>query len=101
MVQDGLVQCIAFAPNAKYLAVGGEEMSVVVWNVDANCDQFVESTPALILPRQSSVHSVGFSDVSLVFASGSLATVYGMGHNESQASTRARCHPIPTPSHGT
>ena len=34
----------------------------------------------LVLPRQASVHAVAFSEVSLAFAAGSLATVYGMGN---------------------
>ena len=74
----GLVQSVAFSSDAKSLAIGGDEKSVDVWSlVDKD-----KPSRVLALPRQGSVASVAFSDTSLCFVAGSLATVYGMGGGE-------------------
>jgi WD40 repeat protein len=72
---QGSIQSVKFSPDANYLAVGGEEHAVTVWRLSE--DSTVAPRQFLVLPRQSPVHSVAFSDVGLAFASGSLATVYG------------------------
>ena len=81
---DGGIQSVVWSRDASFLAVGGEEHAVTVWQLRqpetaAQADERVPtpSEPYIVLPRPSSVHSVAFSDVSLAFASGSLATVYG------------------------
>ena len=92
---DGLVQSVAFSPgSARHLAVGGEEKAVIVWELDPNDDgssgSSSSSAPSqcFVMPRPAGVHAVAFSGVSLAFAAGSLATVYGIGHHADEWTER-------------
>mmetsp|Transcript_12739 Transcript_12739/g.37927 ORF Transcript_12739/g.37927 Transcript_12739/m.37927 type:complete len:2278 (-) Transcript_12739:673-7506(-) len=113
---DGAINslCWTATPDGEFLAVGGEDKHVVVWQIherkadeatatdmsgpgiqpgvdifdhvpsrwDYSCER------ALVLPRSFPVQCVAFSNVSLAFASGSLATYYGKGGNECHWSDR-------------
>ena len=137
---DGAINslCWTKTPDGAFLAVGGEDKHVVVWqihergevadvepverrpgppwlprvNAPLRGDRYghARATPtdavtdsastgsgtsaaywcerALVLPRSFPVQCVCFSDVSLAFASGSLATYYGKGGNECHWSDR-------------
>ena len=66
IIHGGVVQSVAFSHDAKHLAIGGEHETVDVWRLD---DQ-ASPEQVLALPRNGSVASVAFSQVSLCFVSG-------------------------------
>ena len=85
VVHGGRVQSIAYSRDATHLAIGGEHSSVDVWKLDDRPEH------VLVLPRNGSVSSVAFSAVSLAFASGSLATIYGTAGAERECEVSKIC----------
>lgn len=80
----GAVHSMAFSPDAKYLAVGGEHKTVHIWRTSEH------SPPehALALPRQGETTSVAFSRGSIGIVSSSRATIYGSGNNDYEVRAR-------------
>ena len=106
---DGVVQSLEFSPNGRHLATGCEDKLATIWRLpllhakndrtsgtesssntgsgtastEGGASEIVADKPIaeLILPRAAAVASVSLSDVSFAVAAGSLATIYGRGHN--------------------